>query len=212
MNQFLYSLVRNVHQIKERLLFNRNQFILNMQLLNDILQKNGFSEKYWLIGGVVLGFIREGRLLDHDSDVDFGIWESDHETFKKLIPKLRAAGFKPLFRWTNNNGQITEYCFMKDRAKFEFFIHFTDTSRPYLHWYAYELGQKVQLLRQMFRYETKSTNFLNCRWLIPSPPEKYLEDMYGNWKEPDKNFDYAEEGRVPCNIEKVSWSGSYKWE
>ena len=40
-----------------------------------------YDVQYWTDSGTLLGLVREGQVLAHDSDLDFGLWDTD-------IPKL----------------------------------------------------------------------------------------------------------------------------
>src|SRR5690606_29204326 len=41
------------------------------------------------ISGTLLGLVREGKLLDHDYDLDFGIMSDDQEAYWALIERLQ---------------------------------------------------------------------------------------------------------------------------
>src|SRR5689334_2771579 len=44
----------------------------DLRLLNDVLAATEFGPRYWVWGGMLLGWAREGRLIAHDiGDADF---------------------------------------------------------------------------------------------------------------------------------------------
>ena len=63
----------------------------NLESLAKILNDNNVT--FWLSEGTALGARREGDFIDHDDDVDIGIWSKDYDKFKKLIPLIKKDGF-----------------------------------------------------------------------------------------------------------------------
>src|SRR5688500_4973529 len=54
----------------------------NLRRLHDALEQTPLAGRYWLFGGMLLGWAREGRLLRHDyRDVDFGYEAADDDRF-----------------------------------------------------------------------------------------------------------------------------------
>ncbi len=62
---------RFVAPLSDRLF--RRHFVADLQLLNDTLAAHGLAQSYWLWGGVLLGWAREGAPLAHDRDADFAL-------------------------------------------------------------------------------------------------------------------------------------------
>ena len=98
------------------------QFVPDLQRLHDVLVETDLSGHYWIRAGVLLGWAREGALLAHDRDADFGVRAEDLPRLMNAIPELRRAGFQPLMRFRNNAGQVAELTFIRHGAKFEFFV------------------------------------------------------------------------------------------
>ncbi len=55
------------------------------EILN-IIEKSG--HKGFVIAGTLLGFIRDGQILEHDKDVDIGIFIDDYNTIYKLVSEI----------------------------------------------------------------------------------------------------------------------------
>jgi len=67
---------------------NVNKEELKKELLEtiDILEKNSIT--YWLDFGTLLGAYREGKIIEHDYDIDIGILHKDLEKVKKLRTEI----------------------------------------------------------------------------------------------------------------------------
>ena len=75
---------------------NINKEELKKRLFNtvDILEKNNI--KYWLDFGTLLGAFREGKIIEHDYDVDIGILHKDLEKVRILRTEIVDKGGKNL--------------------------------------------------------------------------------------------------------------------
>ncbi len=180
----------------------------NFRLLNDALQATPLQGRYWLSFGALLGYHREGRLLPHDPDIDFGFFSRDHARFLVAVDAVLAAGFHKKYRWTNSAGQVTEYSFVKDGAKFEFFLHFAAPDPRRMRWYLYCPGQQLEYVREQPTCRLQEIRFLDRTWLAPQDLDGYLRQLYGDWRTPDPHF--SEESR-PCNLRCGAWSGASDW-
>ena len=142
----------------------------------------------WLNGGVLLGLIRDGRPLDHDTDIDLSFWARDQlQITEKLFPLLLKNGFQPGVKFIANNGQEVEYNLTYQGVKIEFFLNFERGAG--ICWYCF--GGKIQYLRGCRKHVFSQQLFADEYWWIPDPPEQYLEDLYGrNWRIKDPHYDY----------------------
>ena len=59
--------------------------------ITSIFQINNI--KYWVDQGTLLGLIRDGKLIDHDKDIDFSIWDEDIDKLEKVIPDIKKEGY-----------------------------------------------------------------------------------------------------------------------
>src|SRR5713226_9809326 len=100
----------------------RSLLARDLQRLNDVLATSELAGRYWVFGGLLLGWAREGSILRHDTrDADFAIRCEDLRSLYASVPALNRAGFRCLFRFSNNADEVTELTFMRRGAKFEFF-------------------------------------------------------------------------------------------
>jgi phosphorylcholine metabolism protein LicD len=196
----------------QKILVDPDKFLKNLQQLHDLLEKSPMQGRTWLVGGLVLGYVREGRLLPYDYDADFAFWEEDHERFLKTVPDLTGGGFKKRYCWVSAEGKIACYTFVKEGAKFDFFINYKDEDRNKIFWYAFHAGKGIQLKRELPPHGVKTIFFLGRDWLIPENVEEYLVLSYGShWRIPDRSFDYSSEKSVPCHVETKKWKGKTRW-
>lgn len=65
-----------------------------MQLarLAELLEEGGVG--YWLEAGVLLGFLREGRILEWDNDIDLGTWAHSADEIRSLSDVLAEEGYR----------------------------------------------------------------------------------------------------------------------
>jgi hypothetical protein len=182
-------------------------FEADLRRLNDAIARTEFRGRYRLLGGLLLGWAREGRVLGHDlRDADFAYDGDDHDLFLAIVPELRAAGFRPMLRYRNNAGQHTEHCFSRRGAKFEFFrldrvgdkhryhLYGTDPARP---------DEQLEIVCELDAQPWEPVDFIGRTWLKPADHEAELELVYGSWRIPDPTWFFLDDGS------KVS---SRKWE
>ena len=177
--------------------------------INDTLAKTPVHNKYWLCGGAVLGWAREGALLKHDPDIDFHIWKDDVPALLQSIPALKSAGFEPVQKWVNPAGEITIYVFSYRKAKFEFFVSTEVNGNMQCNIY-HGHEPTYQTTCETPGCELDEFEFYGRTWLKPKNHEQYLTALYGDWKKPNKNFKHETES--PSVIASVALPGLQPWQ
>lgn len=65
--------------------------IENLRDLKEVFDK--FSVEFWLNWGIVLGAVRDGKLMSWDHDVDLAAKEKEHGKIMRTLPELKKRGF-----------------------------------------------------------------------------------------------------------------------
>lgn len=132
----------------------------------------------WINSGTLLGIYRDGGLIFHDTDVDFGITFDikDKDNVKDFDYKIfRSWDYKkiPMQRAYLINDTIVDF---------------------YYFWSGIEEGKIINVNDHgVWRLDfnlvipTKMTIWNNVRIDFPNNVEKYLEWHYGDWKTPRKS-------------------------
>jgi hypothetical protein len=162
--------------------------------LHDILEATPLANRYWLWGGGLLGWAREGRLLRHDPDLDFAVDDRYLEELVRAIPQIVAGGFRPLYWCFNNNDVLTEICFERNSHRFEFFLMTLRQHRYYYFLYGPLGSETYQLETWVPRQELVEFSFLGRRWWKAADHEAELGFIYGDWHTPDPTWNYMSSG------------------
>lgn len=161
--------------------------------------------RFWLRGGVLLGAVREKRLLPWDNDMDLRILAGDWGD--GLLKKFETAGFRcrEHRRYLNTIAKLTlkkrgistdlglEYYYPPEH------VYFVLPSR------AYWRGPKVVTPAKFYEKEC-FTDFLGEVFPVPGPPEEFLVFIFGNnWKTPMRKRPWLSHYR-PVSLEKyLKW-------
>ena len=88
---------KNIEQFYGKTRMPYSKFIkLKQEIYSDILSKtekvmNRLNIPFFLSSGTLLGYYREGKILDHDYDLDVGIFKRDYTL--RLIDEMENEGF-----------------------------------------------------------------------------------------------------------------------
>ncbi len=141
--------------------------------------------KMFLVSGTLLGYEREGKLLDHDKDIDVGVigWEKQYE----ICLALQKSG---LFTVT------PQYLKGSDAIYFPVVHNGTGTWIDIFIYYPQD-GKLVTGVdfffgyRQTFAFtpfDLKPVNFLGVDMYVPENTDLNLEENFGNWRVPDTSY------------------------
>lgn len=176
------------------------------------LQKHGLSliakidealvsegARYFADYGTLLGLIREGKLIEHDRDIDFGIYFDDEFTPERLDGIMRGLGLRRL-KVYSLRGEVQEITYARGILDVDFFRH-TETGNNSL---AYFFHRFVEVKYPSDSHysahveETipitgiKRTSIGGIELNIPENAEEYMADVYGNsWRTPNPNWKYT---------------------
>lgn len=159
--------------------------INNLKLLQDIFKRN--NKICWLQDGTLLGFIREGNIIAHDSDTDVGMKFEDLSV--NLVNDILSEKFsiKHIMGYRNDSLIIQ---LQKDLVKIDIFIYY-DLDNTHFYHSAFDKNlQRIDYVYKKFNTVTKE--FFNYDFIIPEDPMYFIVTKYGNtWNIPNANWDYA---------------------
>lgn len=155
--------------------------------ISTVKKRDGFNKFYALLEehhlspflcfGLLLGYVREGRFMEHDMDFDLGfMYEEGLSERIKCI--LETAGYRIEFfepsPWPTRivavqreTGLLFDLVFFKEEKE-----HFL-TYAQYLH---------HLIIRRRKKFRIIQVEFEGRKVLIPENPELFLEENYGNWR------------------------------
>ena len=146
--------------------------------------------------GTLLGFVREGKTLSWDYDIDYGIIIKSDGQWNDLHKAMSGIGFK-LIKQFSYKGVVTEKTYGRGNIYIDFFRHFV--SEKDSHYYVYYTKQgysyqsdnmmHVRMTTTVRITETKEFDVDNGTVSVPLEYEKYLEDVFGeDWRIPNPNW------------------------
>jgi hypothetical protein len=169
------------------------EVILNeLKLFKSIMDKNNFS--FFLIGGCCLGIVRDGKLLNHDKDIDIGILDNINlKKLKKVLSKyydiVHITGVehgKILWVKKNINNKL---------LIFEIQVHYRKDNIVFMN---RDMGESFNKGWRRGRIQWDSKYFTNFdkvvlgdeEYNIPSPASDYLTIQHGDWETPKQYIDW----------------------
>lgn len=178
---------------------------------------NGSDIAYFPAFGTLLGLVRDGKLIPHDFDFDFGvITQERHYAWEKLTHVLEQAGFQ-IVRWFECDGVVHEMTFsppISPYVEIDFFA-FTRNQDKYEKYACVKLDNvtyndkhEFSLLKETLPYfnQFQTKTCLDVDVPIPVNAEELLAASYTvfwkkpnpNWKDADKPNDEVVDGA--CGI------------
>jgi phosphorylcholine metabolism protein LicD len=154
---------------------------------------------FFLSSGTCLGYLRENKFIDHDYDIDIGIFKKDYTDL--IIKEMINNGFD-FYRQLGNLETGLELSFrLKDcdigkKAKIDIFVHYPHNNK--IRWHTYMAPEfKKKITYQVTNFDLKKVKFMGINVHVPYPTVKYIREHYGNnWYIPNKphflggNYDY----------------------
>lgn len=162
-------------------------------LLDEILRKKHGIE-FFLMGGTLLGAIREKDFIKHDKDIDLGIKERfwlDTEKFKLICMDLKKAKIKMNYIWNNDIFGLVKHGVM---------CHIIYLHRSKKEYYQYaNRGKFTYPLECIDKLD--EIRFLGRKFKVPHRPRKFLAHIWHkHWRIPMK------EGECKYyNMEPTTW-------
>jgi hypothetical protein len=162
-----------------------------LSVIRDISDALGKAQiPFFLAAGTALGIIRDGRPLDHDNDIDIGIFE-EHWNRDKLIEIFRNHAnfdFDPPHPKSTKIGLVH-----RGGAAIDIFRFYKEGES------IYHDAVFVRWKNSPFKVVKRRT--ASADYFLPEDENRYLSENYGDWRTPDSSFDAFVDGN---NVE-VTW-------
>ncbi|MDO5728178.1 MAG: LicD family protein [Actinomycetaceae bacterium] len=146
--------------------------------------------------GTLLGFMREGRFISFDNDLDFGVLGKDKKDLQDLFKWMKSRGYH-LTHFFTIDGDMLEFSIEIDDVSIDFFwfgewkdqgfgsfVFFKDSNES-----VEDLTHRVSFLKCSPIQSISTRETFGIDVPIPSEPERFLEDIFTeNWRIPDPHW------------------------
>ena len=131
---------------------------------------------FFLISGTLLGCVREGDILGHDTDLDVGVLPAvSMQTIRQAVENSAR------FKYQEVKSENTVYLVHLNGVKIDVFRHFDSDGRL-----CHE-GIKSRWWNTPF--ELTPMSFLGQEYFVPADHDLYLTENYGDWRTPVTDFE-----------------------
>lgn len=162
---------------------NRDDAFENLCAAVDALE--GVGVRAFLVDGTLLGAVREGDFIAHDTDIDLGVFISEHTPM--IVLAMKRAGFtheRTLGRL--NHGY--ELSFRRKGIRVDLFFYYKDATGFY---HAAWVKRRTPIRYRYDRFSLAPLEFRGRTFLAPSPVEGFLVTKYGPvWRTPVVEWDW----------------------
>ena len=184
--------------------------------INNVIKfLNKFEDcNYFFSCGTVLGLVREGRLLDWDTDVDIDILEPTELIINNIIDNMQALGYS-YQRVLKKGGRYSQIVFIK--APYH--------SIDFCLWYKEKNGfindvPETNIFKRSHPFEIykefKNVKIQNIEFRIPSDTNSYFKLLYGDdWRTPKKYknwLKHANDLKFDLSISRVFFKILWKFK
>jgi phosphorylcholine metabolism protein LicD len=168
----------------------RRTALENLRLMKQVL--DSYRATYWICCGTLLGCVRDGDLISHDSDIDVAVPIRDCSNH--LVTAASNLGLKLKYTFGRPERGL-EYSFHRRGVKLDVFAHYQCDEGQ---WMGVWSGSRMARYQFPKLAGIEYVDFCGIRVPIPTNAEEFIEAQYGaSWKVPQKRWDYF---RSPHNI------------
>jgi hypothetical protein len=143
--------------------------------------------------GTLLGAVREGGFMEHDTDIDLGVF-TDQASPERL---------RRMFRWGSELRLAlpslldAEALPVKVRHRSGASIDLVPFERGPDAFITRMRHQRHVLTRRRRPFGLRWAEFEGARVCVPDPPEAFLDENYGEWRVPKANYHCVLSSRMP---------------
>lgn len=168
---------------------NKQVALDNLLIIRDLFAERGIP--MFLTFGTLLGALREKDFIDHDDDIDIGVFARDRDAILALIPELEKRGFK-------TRSVRGERVYKLERRAIQLDLFF-EVPKHTLRGRRWDLEGKATIAaRHLDRLE--EIEFLGHRFPVPHDPLGVVRSLYGRtWNVP-----------IPDSTSRQDWSRRIK--
>jgi len=157
-----------------------------LRLMSEILTHHNCI--WWVSHGTLLGFIRDGKFISHDKDIDISIFFN--ENFRPAFYEIRKSfNLVSVYGFKENSLELT---FERDSIRIDLFFVYNDQEN--LRHSAFANFTRWDYIRYDYLFspiELVKCKFLGLNLNCPKDSQKYLLDFYGrNWRLPNRRWTY----------------------
>lgn len=139
--------------------------------------------QFFLGDGTALGCVRDGDFISFDKDIDIGVWDSvPRERITALLDE--SDDFWIEEKRDPRYADILICGCYRDTVAIDIFFY--KREKDYV-WHGLRHADHEVRWRQT-PFDLTSVEFRGAHYLIPSPVERYLIELYEDWRTPDPNY------------------------
>lgn len=149
--------------------------------INSLFNEAGIT--YWLDYGTLLGAVRDGDLIEYDTDLDIGILYRDREKFLQLKEKIEKDGFHLK---KDHSMDFYRICLSATNTLHAdvFFWKKNSEGMMYREQYLKKDDNKGRDFPEKHILQLKTRMIKDAAYPVPDEPEKFCEFRFGkNWNE-----------------------------
>ena len=144
---------------------------------------DGDGIQFFLGDGTALGCVRDGSFISFDKDIDIGVWDS---VPRERITALLEASDDFWIEEKRDPRYADILICGRYRDAVAIDIFFYKREKDYV-WHGLRHADHEVRWRQT-PFDLAPVEFHGAHYLIPSPVERYLVELYEDWRTPDPNY------------------------